>query len=189
MRALAVIRISCGYSLLSSPASRSTALPLRCRCVGRKFPPSHRASAPKKKLHRRRDTDGFFKTAFGAEISFPDGSTGSEIRCAGAGLAKVIVRITKGRSSPKSWPISPSGFSLDIAMTEPATAPMSWVKLVRDRDLYRTISTFYGSERAGIRSSLDPQCLPLSQNENRRSSTRTLISRSTTAISSSRLRL
>ena len=34
------------------------------------------------------------------------------------------------------------------------------VKLVRDRDLNRTIATFYGSERAReIRSSLDPQCL------------------------------
>ena len=34
------------------------------------------------------------------------------------------------------------------------------VKLVRDRDLQRTIATFYGSERAReIRSSLDPQCL------------------------------
>ena len=34
------------------------------------------------------------------------------------------------------------------------------VKLVRDRDLQKTITTFYGSERAReIRSSLDPQCL------------------------------
>ena len=34
------------------------------------------------------------------------------------------------------------------------------VKLVRDRDLYRTIATFYGGERAKeIKSSLDPQCL------------------------------
>src|SRR5437763_8998329 len=34
------------------------------------------------------------------------------------------------------------------------------VKLVLDRDLQRTIATFYGSERAKeIRSSLDPQCL------------------------------
>src|SRR6266403_1414154 len=34
------------------------------------------------------------------------------------------------------------------------------VKLVRDRDLFRTISTFYGSERAReIKTSLDPQCL------------------------------
>jgi hypothetical protein len=31
---------------------------------------------------------------------------------------------------------------------------------VRDRDLFRTISTFYGTDRAReIRSSLDPQCL------------------------------
>ena len=31
---------------------------------------------------------------------------------------------------------------------------------MRDRDLYRTITTFYGSERAReIRTSLDPQCL------------------------------
>jgi len=34
------------------------------------------------------------------------------------------------------------------------------VKLVRDRDLYRTITSFYGSERAKeIKTSLDPQCL------------------------------
>src|SRR5947199_295473 len=34
------------------------------------------------------------------------------------------------------------------------------VRLVRDRDLFRTISSFYGSDRAReIRSSLDPQCL------------------------------
>jgi hypothetical protein len=34
------------------------------------------------------------------------------------------------------------------------------VTLVRDRDLFRTISSFYGRERAReIRSSLDPQCL------------------------------
>jgi len=34
------------------------------------------------------------------------------------------------------------------------------VKLVRDRDLNRTIAAFYGSERAKeIKTSLDPQCL------------------------------
>ena len=34
------------------------------------------------------------------------------------------------------------------------------VKLVRDRDLYRTITSFYGAEKAReIRTSLDPQCL------------------------------
>ncbi len=49
---------------------------------------------------------------------------------------------------------------LDIAMAETSDGANIVVKLVRDRDLYRTISTFYGSERAReIRSSLDPQCL------------------------------
>jgi len=49
---------------------------------------------------------------------------------------------------------------LDIAMAATSDDANVLVKLVRDRDLNRTISTFYGSERAReIRSSLDPQCL------------------------------
>jgi hypothetical protein len=49
---------------------------------------------------------------------------------------------------------------LDIAMAEAVEGANVQVKLVRDRDLQRTIATFYGSERAKeIRSSLDPQCL------------------------------
>ena len=49
---------------------------------------------------------------------------------------------------------------LDIAMADAGDDANVMVKLVRDRDLYRTISTFYGSERAReIRGSLDPQCL------------------------------
>src|SRR6266478_2218621 len=49
---------------------------------------------------------------------------------------------------------------LDIAMAETSDGANVTVKLVRDRDLFRTISTFYGSERASeIKTSLDPQCL------------------------------
>jgi hypothetical protein len=49
---------------------------------------------------------------------------------------------------------------LDIAMAETSEGANVLVKLVRDRDLFRTISTFYGSERAReIKTSLDPQCL------------------------------
>ena len=45
-------------------------------------------------------------------------------------------------------------------MAETSDGANVLVKLVRDRDLYRTITTFYGSERAReIRTSLDPQCL------------------------------
>ena len=49
---------------------------------------------------------------------------------------------------------------LDIAMAGSNEDANVQVKLVRDRDLYSTIATFYGNERAReIRSSLDPQCL------------------------------
>src|SRR5207237_8899946 len=49
---------------------------------------------------------------------------------------------------------------LDIAMAETSNSANVTVKLVRDRDLFRTISTFYGSERAReIKTSLDPQCM------------------------------
>ena len=45
-------------------------------------------------------------------------------------------------------------------MAESGDAANVLVKLVRDRDLHRTITKFYGSERAReIRGSLDPQCL------------------------------
>src|SRR3982074_2848600 len=45
-------------------------------------------------------------------------------------------------------------------MTETSESANGLVKLGRDRDLFRTISTFYGSERArSIKASLDPQCL------------------------------
>ena len=49
---------------------------------------------------------------------------------------------------------------LDIAMADSPEDANVQVKLVRDRDLNRTIVTFYGTDRAReIRSSLDPQCL------------------------------
>src|SRR3954462_6480101 len=106
-------------------------------------------------------TDGFFKTAFGAEYHlagrvdrirkydipvrvFADGSRADRK----AQLAKIVADIaTKVRH-------------LDIAMAATSDDANVLVKLVRDRDLNRTISTFYGSDRAReIRSSLDPQCL------------------------------
>jgi hypothetical protein len=105
--------------------------------------------------------DGFLKTAFGAEYHlagrvdrirkydvpvrvFADGSRPDRK----AQLAKVVADIGQRVQH------------LDIAMAESSEAANIVVKLVRDRDLYRTITTFYGSERAKeIRTSLDPQCL------------------------------
>src|SRR4051794_34781782 len=106
--------------------------------------------------------DGFFKTAFGAEYHlagridrirkydapvrvFADGVRRSNRK---AQLAKVVADIASRVRH------------LDIAMVDRSDGANVVVKLVRDRDLFRTISTFYGTERAReIRSNLDPQCL------------------------------
>jgi hypothetical protein len=114
--------------------------------------------------------DGFLKTAFGAEYHlagrvdrirkydapvrvFADGVRRTNRK---AQLAKIVADIaTRVRH-------------LDIAMADGSDGANVIVKLVRDRDLYRTISSFYGRDRAReIRSSLDPQCLSgFRKNEN-----------------------
>jgi hypothetical protein len=104
--------------------------------------------------------DGFFKTAFGAEYHlagrvdrirkyelpvrvFADGRADRK-----AQIAKVVTDIAHRVQH------------LNIAMADSRDDANVLVKLVRDRDLYRTISTFYGTDRANeIRDSLDPQCL------------------------------
>jgi hypothetical protein len=106
--------------------------------------------------------DGFLKTAFGAEYHlagrvdrirkydapvrvFADGVNRADRK---AQLARVVADIAARVRH------------LDIAMADNSDGANVAVKLVRDRDLYRTISTFYGSDRAReIRSNLDPQCL------------------------------
>ncbi|MCA6109486.1 DUF2927 domain-containing protein [Bradyrhizobium cenepequi] len=106
-------------------------------------------------------TEGFMKTAFGAEYHlagrvdrirkyevpirvFADGTRADRK----AQLARIV------------GDIAAKVQHLDIAMTDSSETANIKVRLVRDRDLYRTITTFYGSERAKeIRSSLDPQCL------------------------------
>nr|WP_249132678.1 MULTISPECIES: DUF2927 domain-containing protein [unclassified Bradyrhizobium] len=113
--------------------------------------------------------EGFLKTAFGAEYHlagrvdrirkydrpvrvFADGNRADRK----VQLSKVIADI---RAKVQH---------LDIAMTDNNDAANVVVKLVRDRELYRTIATFYGQERAKeIRASLDPQCLSgFRKNEN-----------------------
>ncbi len=120
-----------------------------------------RQHAEKKTFTDSEIIDGFLKTAFGAEYHlagrvdrirkydtpvrvFADGNPPDRK----AQLAKVVADIGQRVAH------------LDIAMAETSEAANIVVKLVRDRDLYRTITTFYGSERAReIRTSLDPQCL------------------------------
>ena len=106
--------------------------------------------------------DGFMRTAFGAEYHlagrvdrirkyqapvrvFFDGANRADRK---AQLARIVGDIASRVQH------------LDIAMAQTGEDANVVVKLVRDRDLYRTMSTFYGSERAReMKSSLDPQCL------------------------------
>jgi hypothetical protein len=121
-----------------------------------------RQRAEKKTFTDSEIIDGFFKTAFGAEFQlagrvdrirkydmpvrvFADAAKRPDRK---AQLAKVVADIGQRIQH------------LDIAMAESSDDANVVVNLVRDRDLYSTITTFYGSERAReIRSSLDPQCL------------------------------
>ena len=107
-------------------------------------------------------TEGFFKTAFGAEYHlagrvdrirkydtpvrvFADGASRPDRK---AQLVKVVADIAQRVQH------------LDIAMAETGGDANVVVTLVRDRDLFRTIQSSYGNERAReIRQSLDPQCL------------------------------
>jgi Protein of unknown function (DUF2927) len=121
-----------------------------------------RRVAEKKSFTDSEIIDGFFKTAFGAEYHlagrvdrirkydvpvrvFADGASRPERK---AQLARVVADIGQRVQH------------LDIAMAASSDEANVVVNLVRDRDLSRTISDFYGSERAReIRASLDPQCL------------------------------
>lgn len=122
---------------------------------------SSRQRSEKKSFTDGEIVDGFLKTAFGAEYHLAgrvdrirkfDGPVRvyaeSDRADRKAQLAKVVADI--GRRVQH----------LDIAMIETSEAANVRVNLVRDRDLFRTISSFYGAEKAReIRSSLDPQCL------------------------------
>ena len=126
----------------------------------------HAAVAQRQRTEKKIFTDseiieGFLKVAFGAEYHlagrvdrirkyeapvrvFADGARGDRK----AQLARIVADIAARVQH------------LDIAMAGDNDDANVLVKLVRDRDLNRTITTFYGNERAKeIRSSLDPQCL------------------------------
>jgi hypothetical protein len=121
-----------------------------------------RQRAEKKNFTDSEIIEGFLKTAFGAEYHlagrvdrirkydvpvrvFADGADRADRK---AQLAKVVADIGQRVQH------------LDIAMVSSGGEANVVVNLVRDRDLSRTITKFYGSERAKeIRTSLDPQCL------------------------------
>jgi hypothetical protein len=114
--------------------------------------------------------DGFLKTAFGAEYHlagrvdrirkyqmpvriFIDGSGRTDRHMQ---IGKVVTDIATHVQH------------LDIAMANRRDDANAIITLVRDRDLQKTITAFYGAEKAKeIRDSLDPQCLSgFRKNEN-----------------------
>jgi hypothetical protein len=119
-----------------------------------------RQRAEKKNFTDAQIVDGFLKTAFGAEYHLA--GRVDRIR-----KYELPVRVfAEGRADRKAQiakvvtDIALRVKHLDIAMADNGDDANVNVKLVRDRDLHRTITTFYGSERAKeIRNSLDPQCL------------------------------
>jgi hypothetical protein len=147
---LAVVLAGLMFDATIRPLSASTEIPAI----------ASRQRAEKKSFTDSEITDGFFKTAFGAEYHlagrvdrirkyegpvrvFADGRADRKAELANI-VADIALRVQH----------------LNIAMAESRGEANVVVKLVRDRDLNRTIATFYGLSRAReIRGSLDPQCL------------------------------
>jgi hypothetical protein len=120
-----------------------------------------RQRAEKKTFSDSEITDGFFKTAFGAEYHLA--GRVDRIRKYDMPVRVFADSNRPDRKAQLAKAVADIGQRvqhLDIAMAETGEAANIVVKMVRDRDLYRTITAFYGSERAKeIRTSLDPQCL------------------------------
>jgi hypothetical protein len=152
LKILAVVGAAAAYGAIVPPPAAAGEIPAI----------ASRQRAEKKSFTDSEITDGFFKTAFGAEFHlagrvdrirkydtpvrvFADGVNRPDRQ---AQLARIVADIARRIQH------------LDIAMADSSGAANVLVKLVRDRDLFRTITAFYGSERAReISTSLDPQCL------------------------------
>lgn len=128
-----------------------------------------RQRAEKKSFTDSQIIDGFLKTAFGAEYHlagrvdrirkyqmpvrvFVDGARADRQQQVGKVIRDISMRIQH----------------LDIALTTERDDANTIITLVRDRDLQKTITAFYGPEKAKeIHDTLDPQCLSgFRKNEN-----------------------
>jgi len=121
-----------------------------------------RQRAEKKTFTDAEISEGFIKTAFGAEFHL----AGRVDRIRKYDMPVRVFAEGPGRADRKAQlaivvaDIARRVQHLDIAMTESNDDANIVVNLVRDRDLPRTIASLYGSERAReIGTSLDPQCL------------------------------
>jgi hypothetical protein len=128
-----------------------------------------RQRAEKKSFTDSQIAEGFLKTAFGAEFQLA--GRVDRIRKYVVPVRVVADGNRSDRKAQLAKVVADIGARiqhLDIAMAQSSESANVAVKLVRDRDLDRTIAAFYGSERAReIRTSLDPQCLSgFRKNEN-----------------------
>lgn len=105
--------------------------------------------------------EGFLKTAFGAEYHLA--GRVDRIRKFDGPVRVYAESDRADRKTQLAKVVADIGARvqhLDIAMTGTSEAANVRVKLVRDRDFFRTLTSFYGAEKAReIRASLDPQCL------------------------------
>ena len=106
--------------------------------------------------------DGFFKITFGAEFDFA-GRTDRIRKYDGPVRVHVINRARPDRRSEIAKVIADIRGrikNLDIAIVDKRERANVIVRLVRDRDLRRTIRTAFGRDQARrIQRSLEPQCL------------------------------
>ncbi|MEW6641813.1 MAG: DUF2927 domain-containing protein [Pseudomonadota bacterium] len=149
-----------GLGLILAGTSISDAGPTRT-------PAEVPAVAQRQRAERKTFTDdeiinGFLRTAFGAEYHLA--GRVDRIRKYHKPV-RVFIEAT-GRADRRAQltaviaDIARRVQHLDITVTERRDEASVVARLVRDRDLYRTITSLYGADRAReIRTSLDPQCL------------------------------
>jgi hypothetical protein len=108
-----------------------------------------RQRAEKKSFTDAEIIDGFFKTAFGAEFIWPAGSIASANTTGRCGCSPRRQpsgsQGAAGEGRRRHRPARPASRHRDGRNRDDANVV---VTLVRDRDLFRTIQRFYGSERA-----------------------------------------
>jgi hypothetical protein len=141
-------------------ALAATVLPPSAHAEDREI--AKRRAAERKTFTDAQIFDGFFRTAFGAELRFAGNS--DRIR-----KYHVPIRVyVENRAKPDRTAqvadvvadIRNRVANLDIAMTADRAAANVEVRLLRERDFYPTLRKTFGSARSKkIQKSLDPQCL------------------------------
>src|SRR5262245_54129890 len=116
----------------------------------------------KKQFTDAQIADGFFKVAFGAEFHLA-GRVDRIRRYDRPVRVYIDNRARPDRRAKMRQVIADIGRRIehiDIAETSRREDANVIVTLVRDRDLQRTITSFYGADRAReIKKAIDPQCL------------------------------